>query len=244
MNEIWSVHTSSLVKSFLFDFGAFVWPLLALTLIKKSKSIKKLTVLLTLTVLLLGSSFFSSGIFALLSFFAPDDPRDSCHASAIVVLSGGSVNEITPSISTQLRLQKALEVSQSMPLPLIFTGGSIDLPVPESETMANYFRLLDPTKREAVYTERESLNTHQNALYTKELLEKLHLGNDIILITSSYHMLRSSLVFNHSGLKVCKVSSDIELDRGWRISYRNADRSVAAFNELIGLIGYFIKGWV
>jgi uncharacterized SAM-binding protein YcdF (DUF218 family) len=228
----------------LFDFGAFTWPLLALLLLKKSKHIKKLAALLIMTIFLFGSSFLSSGIFAILHYLAPDDPLESCSASSIVVLSGGAVNELTPSISTQLRLQKALQVEKMQSLPLILSGGITEIAVPESETMASYFHLLDSTKNKTIYTERDSLNTHQNALYTKELLEKLQIEKDVILITSSYHMLRSSLVFNHLGFKVCKASAEVEPGNKWRISYKNADRTVIAFNELAGLAGYYLKGWL
>lgn len=197
-----------------------------------------------MTVLVFGSSFLATGIFAILHYLAPDDSLESCSASSIVVLSGGAVNELTPTISTQLRLQKALQVEKIQPLPLIFSGGITEIAVPESEAMASYFHLLDSTKSKTIYTERDSLNTHQNALYTKELLEKLQLEKDVILITSSYHMLRSSLVFNHLGFKVCKASAEVESGSKWRISYRNADRTVIAFNELAGLAGYYIKGWL
>ncbi len=244
MSEIWSPQYAGLFKSLCFDFGFLIWPLILILCLKSIKTIKKVVFLLILIILAMGTKPFSYGLKSSLGFFAQDDDLTSCQAEAIVVLTGGAINEATPSISTQLRLQKAAALVRSENLPLVITGGSVELPIAESEIAARFLEKSEHLPKTPIYVERESMNTHQNAVYSRELLERFHLRPEVILVTSPWHMLRSSLVFKHAGFKVCKAASTSEFINPWQISYKNGMSSFAALNEVLGLVGYLSKGWL
>lgn len=244
MSEIWSPHYAALFKSLCFDFGFLIWPLILILCLKSLKTIKKVVFFMILIILVMGTKPFAYALKSSLEFFAKDDDLTACQAEAIVVLTGGSINEATPSISTQLRLQKAAALVHSEHLPLVITGGSVELPVAESEIAARFLEQSEHLPKTSIYVEREAMNTHQNAVYSRELLERFHLQPEVILVTSPWHMLRSSLVFKHAGFKICKASSASEYVNPWQISYKNGMSSFVALNEVFGLIGYLSKGWL
>jgi uncharacterized SAM-binding protein YcdF (DUF218 family) len=244
MGEIWSPFYAGLFKSLCYDFGFLIWPLILILFLKNVRTIKKVAIFMIVFILVIGTKPFALVLNSGLEFLAKDDDLSACQAEAVVVLTGGSVDETTPSISTQLRLQKAVVLARSEGLPLVISGGSVELPVAESEVAARFLEQSESLPKIGIYVERESRNTHQNAIYSRELLERLHLRPEVILVTSPWHMLRSSLVFKHAGFKVCKAASSSEYIDPWRISYKNAWRSYGAINEVFGLVGYLGKGWL
>ncbi|MEI8025178.1 MAG: YdcF family protein [Pseudomonadota bacterium] len=244
MSEIWSPQYAGLFKSLCFDFGFLIWPLVLILCLKNLKAIRKVAFFMIFIILVMGTKPFAYGLKSSLGFLAKDDDLTSCQAEAIVVLTGGAINEATPSISTQLRLQKAAALARTWNLPLVITGGSVELPVAESEIAARFLEQSEHLPKTPIYVERESLNTHQNAVYSRELLERFHLRPEVILVTSPWHMLRSSLVFKHAGFKVCRAASPSEYINPWQISYKNGMSSFSALNEVFGLAGYLSKGWL
>lgn len=57
-------------------------------------------------------------------------------------------------------------------------------------------------KEEDIFIESQSRNTHENALYTKKILDSLHAQAPFILITSTMHMPRSVAVFTKAGIPI------------------------------------------
>lgn len=93
---------------------------------------------------------------------------------------------------------------------IIFTGGSGRLLHPEMKE-GNYIKryllyMGIPTKDFLI--ESESKNTHENALFTKALLDKENITGDFLLITSAYHMRRSLGCFNKTSINVEPYSTD------------------------------------
>ncbi|NEN96026.1 MAG: YdcF family protein [Moorea sp. SIO1F2] len=128
---------------------------------------------------------------------------------------------------------------------------------PESEDMAQILEDLG-VPRVAIIQESRSLNTHQNAVNVRKILDQRDLRK-VLLVTSAIHMPRSVLVFRRQGIDVIPAPTDFlvsqyELDEpnsssqaALLHSLPNADqlsRITRAIKEYIGIVAYRIRGWV
>jgi uncharacterized SAM-binding protein YcdF (DUF218 family) len=127
---------------------------------------------------------------------------------AIVVIGGGTETSafeyegaITVSPRTLIRLRYAAKLAKATHLPLLASGGvqAESRGVSEAALMANV--LESEFAVPAVWQERESLNTHENARFSKRLLQQ-HGIDRIILVTQAYHMPRAELEFRKAGFQV------------------------------------------
>ena len=97
--------------------------------------------------------------------------------------------------------------------------------------------------QQAVLLENKSLNTIQNAIFSKAFL-KTHGLKSILLVTSASHMPRSMAAFRHVGMDPIPVSIDIQgIQRvhGLRRYVPSAAAlcmSSIAVKEYIGLVSY------
>jgi len=85
----------------------------------------------------------------------------------------------------------------------LVTGGEVSLirkVSNESDDLIKVF-LLCGVKREDIIQEGKALNTRENALFSKKLLDSLDLKEKPLLITSAYHMRRAHACFEKVGLK-------------------------------------------
>jgi uncharacterized SAM-binding protein YcdF (DUF218 family) len=53
--------------------------------------------------------------------------------------------------------------------------------------------------KEAIIVESKSRNTYENAIYSKEILDSLHLKPPYVVVTSAQHMPRAMMVFKKAG---------------------------------------------
>lgn len=122
--------------------------------------------------------------------------------------------------------------------PLIMKALALSLGVPES----------------AIILEDKAGNTYENVKFTKEILNKNN-WNEILLVSSPYHMLRASMVFNKiaKNLKVIYVPITNSLfyshpdrdEHGRKIWRRISLQQIRAiFHEYLGIIYYWQKGYI
>jgi len=138
---------------------------------------------------------------------------------------------------------------------ILITGGQGLNPTnsnAEAELLAN-FMVTAGVSEEDILIEDKAVNTYQNALFAKQLIEKEHfdLQSEHLLITSAFHMKRSKGCFDKVGLKtvtypVDYYASDPQLTfkkvfqpspdalKNWHI----------LFKEWIGLVAYKIAGYL
>ena len=87
-------------------------------------------------------------------------------------------------------------------MPLLITGasptGAIEAKI-AAEELQNFFNV--PTK----WIEPKALTTKENALFTKQILEKESI-HKIILVTNEWHMQRAKLLFQQQGFDVLPAS--------------------------------------
>lgn len=129
---------------------------------------------------------------------------DYKQAQAIVVLGGGlrdSQELYAPLASTGIQLERlryAAYLQKETGLPLLITGasptGAIEAKVAAKE-LQDFFNV--PTQ----WIEPRALTTEENALYTKQMLEKEQIHR-IILVTNEWHMQRAALLFKKQGFEV------------------------------------------
>ena len=99
----------------------------------------------------------------------------------------------------------------------------------------------------AILQEDRSRDTHQNAVNTGAMLEKLGI-NKILLVTSAFHMRRSEAVFEAQGLEVIPAPTDFQrlvgpaTVPGWLPSVSDLWQSTHALHEIIGYWVYRYQG--
>ncbi|MDB9313518.1 YdcF family protein [Spirulina sp. CS-785/01] len=188
-------------------------------------------------------------------------------ADAIVVL-GGCIKPATyprPMIDITEkgdRILYAAKLYHDGKAPVILvTGGRIQwgykqLP-PESEDMATLLHLLDVPDSD-ILQETRSLNTYQNAIYSKKILQRENLKR-IILVTSALHMPRSYMIFQKQGIEAIPAPTDFLTTRSLDASPQPSlktfllnlipdvailSSTTEAMKEYIGIVVYWLRGWL
>ncbi|MTV48360.1 YdcF family protein [Heliobacillus mobilis] len=175
-------------------------------------------------------------IFFLLLSFAGDflvvaeEPKI---ADAIIVLSGDDGG----------RTERAVELYRQGYAPyLILSGGRIYQETTMAELMMQHALKLGVPK-EAIVLENKSSSTYQNAVHSKEIMEKYKFKSAIV-VSSNYHMRRTRVVFEQvfqgTGNVFAYVPSadqDYNPARWWE-----KNRSImVTITEYIKLIGYVLR---
>lgn len=97
---------------------------------------------------------------------------------------------------------------------ILLTGGSGEMTgkrIPEANFLKNELMLCGVDSAD-ILIDNESKNTRENALFTKQLLDKYFNKNTkCILVTSGYHMRRSVACFEKVGIKVLPFSVDSQI---------------------------------
>ena len=187
-------------------------------------------------------------------------------AGAIVVLGGATRSNESPRIMPDMsdrgdRLLYAVKLYQDGLAPLILlTGGRIQWfggESSEAESMATIMEVMG-VPRDALLLESRSLNTYENAVYTKEILDRRNI-NQILLVTSAAHMSRSLAIFQKQGIDAIPAPTDFlvsdrnliesTLSKESRIlsllpDTDSLDRTTQAIKEYIGTFIYRLRGWI
>lgn len=186
----------------------------------------------------------------------PPDLHDG--VDAIVVLSGGLriLDEEGETYELQSdtmgRCTYALRLHQRLKgRPILVTGGdgSHARPGPSlGEAMAEFLQTagVDP---DLVIVEGEASNTRENALFSKPLLEKIG-ARRIILVTDATHMHRSIRCFRQLGFEVVPAACNFRTVRfEWSLySFLPSPGAAlglgAAAHEWVGMLWYWLNGWI
>lgn len=180
-------------------------------------------------------------------------------AEAIVVL-GGSISmpsEAHPSsglIATSDRLLEAMRLYRAGKAPIIVaTGGDSPLdpiarPFHEADEMRNM--LVEwGVPNSAILVETKSINTHENAIFTHQLLESRKI-NRVILVTSAIHMPRAQATFRKAGFEVHAAPANFLSGDGtmapvfrWLPVSGAMVNSSNVIREWIGLWVYRLRDW-
>lgn len=135
---------------------------------------------------------------------------------------------------------------------IIFTGGSGSVLHPDEKEGAYVKRYLLTLgiPEQDFYIENESKNTHENALFTRQLIDKEKVTGPFLLITSAFHMRRSLGCFRKAGIVADPYSTDryagprkFEFDHLFIPDVSALNDWQNLIHEIVGFITYRISGY-
>ena len=260
---------SKLIPLFIYPLGlASILLIVALLLSLKQKLARwtPLPIFLALIILLTASNpFLSDRLVKSLEWqYLP--PSEMPNTDAIVVLGGATRSVSPPRVIADMnergdRLLYAAKLYQEGKAPLIIlSGGRIKwfgAEKSESADMSSILQIMG-IPEEAIIEEPSSLNTYQNALYTKNILEDKGI-KQIILVTSAFHMPRSVLIFRRQGIDIIPAPTDFLISEQKLQEYNHSleakvisflpntaslDNTTSVIKEYIGTFVYRLRGWL
>ena len=187
-------------------------------------------------------------------------------ADAIVVLGGATRGVSPPRVMPDLnehgdRIIYAAKLYKEGKAPLIvLSGGRIKWFGKEDSEAIDMAKILElmGVPPEAIIKEGKSLNTHENAVFTKKILEEKGIKK-VLLVTSAFHTPRSLKIFARQGIDVIPAPTDFMISEQDTIrhdystesqilSYIPSARSIhfttQMIKEYIGTFIYRLRGWV
>ncbi len=148
------------------------------------------------------------------------------------------------------RLLEAARVYRLLDADFIVSSGGLIRPTPRTWpsglTMAeDLVRLGVPRNR--IIVESESKTTRDEAVLVKELL-RAHPVDQVVLVTSQFHMRRSVGAFRAAGIEVIPaIAREPEgVDEWWEKlipTDKGMEQSGMAAHELAGIVTYAVRGW-
>jgi uncharacterized SAM-binding protein YcdF (DUF218 family) len=182
-------------------------------------------------------------------------PTEPAKVTGIIVLGGAVEQSLTeargvPALNGAAeRMTEAVALALRHPdAKLVFTGGSAAL-LPggptESDTARALFLSLGLPAAQLLF-ERESRNTHENAVLTHRLLAPKP-GETWLLVTSASHMPRSMGVFRQAGWQVLpwpvNYTTSHDPAQWWDDPFpTRLNRAEWALREYVGLAVYWLLG--
>jgi uncharacterized SAM-binding protein YcdF (DUF218 family) len=260
------VFLSKLLPIFVYPLGlTCVLLVVALVLLWFRPRWTAFPVALALIVLLLSSNGWVSNALVRSLETQNIPPATLPQADAIVIL-GGSLRPISPPRTTVEvseqgdRVLYAAYLYKRKKAPyIIASGGRVQWRgggPSEASDMANLLTEIG-IPRSAILLEPDSLNTYQNAVNTRQILQQRNLKR-VLLVTSALHMPRSLAIFKKQGINAIPAPTDFlvtellldepnssegfilnvlpEIDR--------TQRFTQALKEYIGFVIYRLKGWL
>ncbi|AZO93334.1 YdcF family protein [Halocella sp. SP3-1] len=241
------------IASFLTLPGIFIllWFIVTLYLfrIRQSRFIKYLSLITLILMYIMASAF---GTVVLLKPLELMKQAVIIEGNYPIVVLGGGINYLTNKKAdlkppTLQRLVNGYQLFRKYGGPLIFTGGVAigHHQISEAEVAANWLKDMGVARDEIIIEDR-ARTTFENALYTKEILEKYHYKR-VYLVTSAVHLLRATKVFKKQGIDVIPIPAGYLSSHslGWLdyLPNRSAFSSnMAAVHEWLGLIWYRVTG--
>jgi uncharacterized SAM-binding protein YcdF (DUF218 family) len=181
---------------------------------------------------------------------------DGTPIAGVVVLGGSFETEVT-NVRGQMALNETGErlialgdLARRYPeAKIIYSGGGSEFTpdtTPEATLVENTIGQLGIAPGRVIY-ERRSLNTFQNALYSKELVAPNE-GERWLVVTSAFHMPRAMGAFRAVGFKVVaypvdyRTAGEASLFRPFAFVGEGLRRTDVAAKEWVGLFAYYASG--
>jgi uncharacterized SAM-binding protein YcdF (DUF218 family) len=185
----------------------------------------------------------------------------------VVVLGGGTISLEPPRTMVEVnsagdRLIYAAQLLRENKAEYILVSGGLldweDLPTSPAEDMASLLVWMG-VPSEAIWLQSESANTYEDALFSARILREKGI-NQILLVTSAWHMPRAVGLFEAQGLQVIPLPTDYNVtQQGWDRMLAGDWRSLVLdffpsashlslttnmLKEYIGLWIYGLRGWM
>jgi uncharacterized SAM-binding protein YcdF (DUF218 family) len=261
------VFLSKFLPQFLYPFGLTCILLVLAVILRRKPRWQTTALLLSIGILFIGGNRWVSIslIHSLEWQYLPAEELPK--AEAIVVLGGGTDSAQYPRQIVEVNgagdrvLYAGWLYHQGAAPNLLLSGGYVaylgERDAPANE-MADLLLMLG-VPEDALWLEPDSRNTYENALYSREILEREGIKR-IILVTSALHMPRSVALFEKQGLEVIPAPADYAVTQAsweslWEPSMtnivfnlmpsgNNLQNTTTALKEYIGIFVYRLRGWL
>jgi uncharacterized SAM-binding protein YcdF (DUF218 family) len=165
-------------------------------------------------------------------------PMDDPTGDVLIVLGGSALEDGIIGQSSYWRSVYAVRAYRKTPFArVIVSGGGRFHPA----TVMRDFLVSQGVPPDRISVEDRSTSTHENAVYTKELLAGAN--GRLVLLTSEYHMFRAWRVFRKAGLNVAPrpfpdaIKRSSSLPERWPILFNLCSEAVKS--------GYYwVRGWI
>lgn len=258
---------SKVLPLFIYPLGLSCLLLLVACWLSFKRSVWSVApIILALTILIIASnSQLSKNLTASLEHqYLPSENMPQ--AEAIVILGGATRNQEPPRVLPDLnergdRLIYGAKLYKDGAAPkIIISGGHIKwfgVESSEAENIATILELIG-IPRSAMILEPRSLNTYENAVFTKEILEREKIKK-VLLVTSAAHMPRSLAIFKKQGINAIPAPTDFTMSDRELIENQvstesrilsllpdsgSLDNTTQALREYIGIFIYRLRGWL
>jgi len=132
-------------------------------------------------------------------------------ADIIIVLGSGLRKDGRPGPALLRRSRHGAALWHEGFAPLLFCAGGQSEYYPRTEAQAcREILMAAGVLEEAILLEESSRSTEENAIYSKQLLDRLGLSR-IVLVSDSFHMLRARWLFQKQGIE--PFASPVPADR-------------------------------
>ncbi len=258
---------SKLLPLFIYPLGlSCLLMIVALILLWRHPRWAAISIAVALIILLAGSNRWVSQSLVHSLEWQNLPPAELPNAEAIVVLGGGTKPAIPPRPWVDVseagdRILYGSRLYQQGKAPwLILSGGRIEWGgkgPSESADMAEIAQAMG-VRGSAILQDPDSLNTYQNAVNVRKILERKGIKGPVLLVTSALHMPRSLLVFKRQGIEAIAAPTDFivsqqdfESNPSLQVTILNLlpdptplRQLTNALKEYIGIGVYRLKGWI
>lgn len=172
----------------------------------------------------------------------------------VIIWLGGGATLDTPNINGKgnvsgeaaNRLLTCLQLYRNLHLPMIVSGGQVYQTTGPEARIAKMTLMGAGVPNQKIILEGASLNTTENAKFTKRLLDKYHFRQPI-LVTSAFHMPRAVRQFTKAGVAVIPYPADYHVNCSTQFDFRllipSADALRNASIAIKEYVGLLISGW-
>jgi uncharacterized SAM-binding protein YcdF (DUF218 family) len=235
-----------------------VLALLLLWLLTRRAGFLSALVVVTLLLWLAATPWLSGNLQSLLERRAGDASAETLpRADAIVVVGGtlsppGATGGDANLSSAADRLVYAARLYALGKAPVILiSGGQRSGEASDAESVHAATLLAGwGIPASAILTETESINTYENAVYSKLMLDQ-HGLKSVLLVTSAMHMPRALATFKSAGIKATPAPTDFEASGpgpsgviAWTASPAALEVTTRALKEFVGWLVYRNRGWI
>lgn len=203
-------------STFFIPPGIFLFLLLALTVWLYHRQRQSASLLLGFTVFFYLCTIPAVADPVIRSLEMRYTPPAAFSGDVIVLLGGGATMD-TPNIDghghlsgyAANRLLTAAQLYHKYKLPILTSGGKVLETTGTEAEISRTILLGLGVPDDKIIVEKQSLNTTQNAEYSKKLLDSQGFSQPV-LVTSAFHMPRAVLRFQKAGIKVLPWPTDYQ----------------------------------
>jgi uncharacterized SAM-binding protein YcdF (DUF218 family) len=260
------VFLSKLLPYFIYPLSLAAILLAGAVLLRHPKWQKRLLLMGVLLIWLGGNGWVTGALLKSLEWqYLPS--VEIPQADAIVILGGGTQPPTYPRPSSEVddagdRVIYGARLYREGKAPVVLvTGAHLPWAFVQDSVTHDMVELMTfmGVPEEAILQEAESVNTYENGVFTKEILEPMGI-NRILLVTSAMHMPRSVAIFEKLGFEVIPAPTDfiitqpeenLPFSQTWPNylfsifpTADNLNKTALALKEYIGIVAYWARGWL